>query len=202
MRFFVAFSLFFISSFADAQIYLDVKGTFRPSNYASFLSVPRNHHFIVSKDGKAASKALIVTELSDLEIQRRLEVLGAVAGNNLTMETWTQRQNPKSAAPDQKVQGSSVRIEIILKNGRVVRPEDILTDKFGKGFDFHFGGHELLRSQWQSGCVVCLQSCPGGRISNAAYTIRDFANDLSAFPVKKPNPVQEGESVIVRFYVD
>ena len=202
MRLFVIILLFFVSALSEAQIYLDVKGTFRPSNYASFLSVPRNHHFIVSKDGKAASKALIVTELSDLEIQRRLEVLGAVPGNNLTMETWTERQNSQSTAPDQKVKGTPIRIEIILKNGTVVKPEDILTDKFGKGFDFHFGGHESLRSEWQSGCVVCLQSCPGGRISNAAYTIRDFVKDVSAFPVKKPGSISEGEAVIVRFYVE
>lgn len=186
----------------QAQISVEVKGIFHSSNYASFLSVPRNHHFIASKQGSAASKALITTDLSDLDIYNRLIAAGAKAGNNLTLQTWTERKNPNHSDPDLSVKGNTIKIEMVRQDGSVYKPEDLFTDKFHKGFLFKFGGNLAFRQTFNSGSMVCLQSCPDGKISNSAYTMREFSKDQSLFPLKSPSPIKDGESIVVRFIIE
>lgn len=41
----------------------------------------------------------------------------------------------------------------------------LFDDPSGKGIDFRFGGNKALIPVWRSGCILCLQSCPGGKVS-------------------------------------
>ncbi len=59
----------------------------------------------------------------------------------------------------------------------------MLVDSAGLGLDMRFGGNKALIAEWQSGCIICLYSCPGGKISNRAYTIRDYVKSPQNFSV-------------------
>ncbi len=80
-------------------------------------------------------------------------------------------------------------------------PEQVLTDISKKQYDFHFAGNLALIHHWRSGCVVCLQSCPGGKIGNSTYTMRDLANGIPKFKVASGLPFEEGDKVLVRFFI-
>lgn len=38
--------------------------------------------------------------------------------------------------------------------------------------------------RWKSGCVVCLYSCPGSKVGNARYTVRDYEKGTTRFRVR------------------
>ncbi len=154
-----------------------------------------DHHLIVWREGKAGDLALIQTDISDREILQALEELGGKPGNNLGADAWLMRHNPLSKVPDQAVTGTRVELTLRLE-GREVRLDKLLTDLGGRGYQFHLGGHEALIPLWRSGCVICLESCPGGRISNARYTMRDLAAGRARFRLKPGLPA-DGTAVEV-----
>lgn len=160
-----------------------VEGKFDPSNYTSFFSFPKHHHFIVWEDGSASSKALITTNTSDSSIQRKLQILGAIPGNNLTLDTWNKRKDKNHPDPKINVAGTTIKVEIFL-NDQWLNASDIFETTKPTDFHFKLGGHLRFISEWNSGCVVCLQSCPGGRISNASTTISEWEADLISYPLK------------------
>ena len=103
-------------------------GTIHPKRYNSHTDRANGHHFIVWSRGANATKALIMTEVSDLEILKALETIGAALGNNLSEATWEQRADPAASAPDQRVEGS--RLEIWIEwDGWEHRLPDLFTEK-------------------------------------------------------------------------
>lgn len=154
-----------------------------------------NHHLITWKEGKAAPHALIQAEVPDLKIGKALKRLGAEPGNNVSANAWLKRNDPDHKAPDVRVEGTLVDIVVRLPDGTVRALADFLEDHSKQGFSFRFGGHALLAPVWRSGCVVCAQSCPGARISNENYTMRDLAQQTSTFSVRAMPP--DGTKVTV-----
>lgn len=194
-------ALLLVAFQADESIQVDVKqkaitfkGIIKPSQFNHLLGLS-NHHFIVSKHGRSAKHALVVANPRDIHIQRALEQLGARAGNNLSPEAWQKRGDQSNSAPDQAVQGSLVAIEILWED-KARTANGLFLDLGGKGFEFRLGGHEAYIPEWLSGCVACLQSCPGGRMSNARYTMRELGS-LSRFKLADGLP-KEGTEVRIR----
>jgi len=54
---------------------------------------------------------------------------------------------------------------------------------------------------WRSGCVTCLFSCPGGKTSNAAFTIRDQYLNRKVFLADEKNLPPDGTPVRVSMRV-
>jgi hypothetical protein len=161
------------------------------------LGMP-GYHLIVWKDGKAASAALFRAEVTDTEVLDALERLGAKPGNVLGMATWEERKDAASHAPDAIIQGPP--IEILVKVPRRKKPltlAEILEDPGGRGFDMRFGGHRANIPKWKSGCVVCLYSCPGSKVGNARYTVRDYMKGTTRFRVKDGVLPEDGKRVNV-----
>jgi hypothetical protein len=157
----------------------------KPSRFEPgwFTQLP-GHHAVTWKGGKKSDEALFVTYVSDEDFYDAMRSLGAQPGNNLTTEAWTERDNPNSKAPKVKVKGDPVEILVYWKElESPVRLESALVDPSGKGIDMRFGGHKSFIEVWRSGCIACLQSCPGGKVSNHNYTLRDYAKDLATFKV-------------------
>lgn len=157
----------------------------------------KDHHFIVWKGGRASSNALIEADVNDLDVQRALESLGAVAGNNLTADSWEERDNRKNGDPDLHVKGTKLDVTIAWKGHAPLRAGEIFIDKGGKGLAFRLGGHERLIPRWHSGCIVCLESCPGGRISNERYTMRDLHDHTARFDLRSGVLPADGTVVTV-----
>jgi hypothetical protein len=159
------------------------------------------YHLIVWKDGGAAVAALFRAEVTDVQALDALERLGARPGDALGMATWDERKDSSSKAPDRVIEGPPVEV-LVRVPGRpapLTLPE-ILEDPGGRGFDMRFGGHRANIPKWKSGCVVCLYSCPGSKVGNARYTVRDWVKQTTRFRVRKDAPLPaDGGRVSVIF---
>jgi hypothetical protein len=63
--------------------------------------------------------------------------------------------------------------------------------------DFRFGGNRDLIHHWHSGCLVCLYSCPGAKVGNAAYTVRDYATGATKFSPRADRLPKPGSEVVI-----
>lgn len=142
------------------------------------------YHAVVWKRGGAASEALLASYADDASLYNALVGIGAVPGNNLTMAAWNERKNPRSTAPDMRVEGTPVEVLVLWEGLPSPIPlRELLLDSGGRGIDMRFGGNKALIPEWHSGCIACLYSCPGGKVSNHAYTIRDYVKGATTFSV-------------------
>ncbi len=179
--------------------YLELGARFHPSHFTRPTGI-QNHHYVVWEDGKASGNALFTTYASDIEIHDALVALGATPGNNLTMATWNKRRNPRHPDPDLRVEGARIKADIHYNN-RVFPTDQILQDANGKSIDLRFGGNKEFIPAWKSGCVICLQSCPGAKIGNHTYTIRDLHKGIPQFEISSMVPFTEGDEVTIRLHV-
>lgn len=158
------------------------------------------YHLIVWHEGRASHASLFRAEVTDVQVLDALEKLGARPGNALGMETWEERKNSKSKAPDKVIEGPQVEILVQVPGRKkpLTLPE-ILEDPGGRGFDMRFGGHRENIPKWKSGCIVCLYSCPGSKVGNARYTVRDYEKEATRFRVKPGVLPEDGSRVTVVF---
>ncbi len=144
------------------------------------------YHLLVWHQGHAAENALFVTAVSDVILHEALTSIGAVPGDALGMNAWKERDNPRSNAPDGIVQGAPIDLSVIWEGLEKAIPiADLLEDPGGHGIEFRFAGHLVNAPIWRSGCGVCLYSCPGSKVGNAAYTVRDYVNETTTFRVRE-----------------
>jgi len=144
------------------------------------------YHAVVWKGGRMAHAALLQAEVSDAQILDALTKLGARPGNNLPMEVWEERKNPKDPAADTVIAGPAVQVLLRLPSRADLVPlASVLEDSAGRGLDMRFGGNAANIPKWKSGCIVCLYSCPGSKVGNARYTVRDYTKGVTRF---RPKP--------------
>jgi hypothetical protein len=144
------------------------------------------YHAIVWRGGRAAHAALFRADVTDVQVLDALEALGAKPGDALGMATWDERRDPRSSAPDQVIAGPPVEVLVRLPGKpRPVPLADLLQDRSATpgrtSVDLRFGGHRANIPKWKSGCIVCLYSCPGSKLGNARYTVRDYTKDETRF---------------------
>lgn len=157
------------------------------------------YHLVVWNDGRAVDHALFRAAVTDLQVIDALESVGARPGDALDIDTWDRRHDAGSEAPDRIIVGSAVRIEILVPGAdQPLALSDILVDEGERGFDMRFGGHRDNIARWRSGCVACLYSCPGSKVGNASYTVRDFVSGASHFSVRPGVLPPDGTAVTVR----
>lgn len=142
---------------------------------------PASHHLVTWAGGRAGHKAFLRTPVADVAVLDALEALGGRPGDNLREESWTRREDEGDPAADLRAEGSRVEVEVRLPGGADHDVADLLEDLDGRGFEWRLAGNRALIDRWRSGCVVCLQSCPGGRIGNARATMRDHLRGRSRF---------------------
>ena len=165
-----------------------------------WLASTPNYHAVVWKDGGAASEAFLTSPVSDTDLYDAMLAIGAVPGNNLTMAAWKDRKDPASTAPDQRVEGTPVQVLVWWEGLAAPLPlKDLLLDSGGRGIDMRFGGNKALIPEWHSGCIACLYSCPGGKVSNHAYTIRDYVSGTTKFDVNWSNVPKGTRQALVIF---
>lgn len=161
------------------------------------------YHLIVWSGGRAADQALLRADVSDLQVIDALEELGAEPGNALRIDSWDDRFEEDSSAPDRLVEGPRVRLEIVVPDrDRPLTLDEVLEDPAGRGFDLRFGGHRDNIPEWHSGCVVCLYSCPGSKVGNAAYTVRDFVMGTTHFAPRPGVLPADGTAVRIRILLE
>lgn len=158
----------------------------------------KGHHAIVWNGGRSKLWALFVSPVSDRDVRIALDSLGARRGENLTPATWNERENPHGSEPDKRVEGS--KIEVFVEwNGKRRPLADLLEEK-GTAVprvDFRYGGNEAWQKEFQSGCIVCLYSCPGGAVGNHAHTIRDSVRDGVVYASRPERLPRAGSRVTI-----
>lgn len=167
-------------------------------------SLPPDHqyHAVVHEDGGAAGKALFTTPVSDTEIARALRALGAEDGGGVPMAAWQLRWVPVVPQPASRVSGSPITVTVHWEGASSPQPLiRLLEDPGGRGIDMRFGGNESHEGDWHSGCILCLFSCPGGVISNAAYSIRDHQRAVTTFDPSDRLP-PDGTPVTITLRLD
>lgn len=118
------------------------------------------------------------------------------------MSAWNLRWVPLVPQPDTRVQGTPIEVTVEWEGApRAYRLDELLDDPGGRGMDIRFGGNEEHDHHWDSGCVLCLFSCPGGVVSNAAYTIRDHQRGATTFDPGDLLP-PDGTEVTITFVLD
>lgn len=138
----------------------------------------RGHHAIVWKGGKSHRHALFVSDASDRAVRVALDSLGAKRGENLTPDAWNARHDSRNHEPDKRVKGSHIDV-FVEWSGKRTALGHLIAEKRRTAplLDFRYGGNERFQREFQSGCIVCLYSCPGGAIGNSAHPIRDYVRD-------------------------
>jgi hypothetical protein len=160
---------------------IEFTATVAASSFNRRFPMP-GYHAIVWRDGRAAHATLFRADVTDLQVLDALEALGAKPGDALGMATWDERQDPRSTAPDRVIAGPPVEVLVRLPGRpRPVPLGDLLEDRGGRGVELRFGGHRANIPKWHSGCIVCLYSCPGSKLGNARYTVRDYTKDETRF---------------------
>lgn len=164
-----------------------------------FTQTP-GHHAVVWRGGKKASEALLAAYVSDADFYDAMVSIGAKPGNNLTSAAWEERKNKSSTAPETRVEGSPVEASVWWAGLSEPLPVSALfNDPNGRGIDLRFGGNKALIPVWRSGCILCLQSCPGGKVSNHSYTIRDYVNGKGIFTLNRNNVPEGRRKAVVIF---
>jgi len=152
----------------------------------------KGHHAIVWKDGKSKDWALFVSDASDHDVRIALMRIGAKPGENLTPAAWNERDDDTNAEPDKRVIGTPIEVLVEWPGSKGRIPLARLIAEEGRPapvLDLRFGGNEQWQKEFQSGCIVCLYSCPGGAVGNHAHPIRDYVRDgvvYSSIPSRLP----------------
>jgi hypothetical protein len=178
---------------------VELTACYLPSHFNSGRGLA-DHHLMAWKGGRGGNAALFAVYVPDSAVGDSLSAAGARPGDNLTVDTWEKRADASSRAPDRKVEGSPVKVEV-LAGGTAYPVEAFVKDLSGAPYDFRFGGNRALIGVWKTGCVVCLESCPAGRVSNRRYSIRDLYKNRAKFEAAFGSGLEEGDDVIVRFTV-
>ena len=154
------------------------------------------YHAVVARGGHAAHAALLVADVSDRDVLAALERLGARPGGDLPFEAWTRRRDGKSRAPDAVAAGPRVEVLLRLPGRPLPVPlADVLEDPGGRGVEMRFPGNAGNIPKWESGCVVCLYSCPGAKVANARYTVRHFVAGATRFRARTEGLPPDGARV-------
>jgi hypothetical protein len=178
---------------------VEVPATVHQEDFLEDMMMP-GYHFLTWERGRAAGHTLFLTPVTDIQLLEALESLGAVPGDALGTDTWDERRDPSSLSPDKIIEGP--KVEVLVRVPGKEKPltlDAILIDPGGKGFDMRFGGHSANIPKWKSGCVVCLYSCPGSKVGNASYTVRDFVKGATEFRVRPGVLPEDGTEVTIIF---
>ena len=159
----------------------------------------KNWHGIVWEGGTVnKSDILFVSYADDLSVYRALIDLGAVPGNNLTIDTWNKRGKHNHPEPNKKVEGEPINVKISWEGSKKEYSfSELIKDTDEMGISLKFGGHKELIPVWKSGCIVCLYSCPGGKVSNATYTANDYMFNATRFTARENLLPPDGTDVVI-----
>lgn len=118
-------------------------------------------HAAVFEGGSNGDKS-VFTGLVDTEpFHNALVEIGAQAGENMTPD------NKETT----KVQGDSLAVSVTWGDGsKEYDLNEVVKDSNGSKIDIRFGGNLKRALDKKTGCLICLDSCPVGITSNAAYT--------------------------------
>jgi len=124
-----------------------------------FLTPTR--HAAVFAGGTNGDKAVFRALADHISFFEGLQKTGAVPGNNMT---FLNREITYSG-------GSKLKVTVSWEGAaREYGIDEVIVDSNNKPMDMRFGGNRVNAEAKNTGCLICLDSCPVGIASNATYT--------------------------------
>ncbi len=118
-------------------------------------------HCAIFDGGKFADKAIFRSFANQLDFYDALMKVGFQAGNNMTMENMEAMH----------VQGDPLDVTVTWDGAkRDYTLDEVVIDSNGKPILMRFGGNHENAKEKNTGCLLCLDSCPVGIVSNETYT--------------------------------
>jgi hypothetical protein len=134
-------------------------------------------HGVVYAPGSNGEKSILRGLSSEKKFHGALLEIGATPGNNVTLDDM-------KAAPANgvAVQGSKLDAFVTWEGaGREIPFDDIVKASEERPSDYHFGGNLEAANKNNTGCILCLDSCAVGIISNASYPTGTTQNNVVEF---------------------
>ena len=122
-----------------------------------------SRHGVVFKDGSNGEKCILRGLCSEKDFYAALLSVGGVPGDKLVFT---------EAQPGDLIEGQKLDVTVSWEGSNGEIPwADIMTTGNGKPYvaDFRFGGNIKAAYAKNTGCILCIESCPVGICSNAAY---------------------------------
>lgn len=122
-----------------------------------------SRHGVVFKDGSNGEKCILRGLCSEKDFYAALLSVGGVPGDKLYFA---------DAQPGDLIEGQKLDVTVSWEGSNGEIPwADIMTTGNGKPYvaDFRFGGNIKAAYAKNTGCILCIESCPVGICSNAAY---------------------------------
>lgn len=154
-------------------------------------------HGIVFKDGSNGEKAVLRGLADEKEFYQALLDIGAKAGDNLTAEDM-------KAGPDngKSVEGDKLDITVEWDGQDAIPFADIIKCSEGDyDMDMRFGGNIESAKENNTGCVVCLDSCATGIVSDATWPTGTTQNEVAKFYGDDSVLPEDGTQVTVTFRI-
>ena len=142
-------------------------------------------HLLVNADGSNAEMAYFTTEAPTIDFYNALVELGGIPGNNIPVD-----------AESGTILGSGLDVAITV-DGEQYGAYDLITPSDPRDMDMRFGGNVEVNQELGTGCVMCLESCPAGIVSNAAF---EYLEEITFGPSEKMP--EKGGHIIVTFTVN
>lgn len=118
-------------------------------------------HGMVAFDGSNAHEAVFMGLVATKDFYDGLVKIKANPGNNLTSKN----------AAENYVTGEPLVMTVKWEGtDRAYDVNEVIIDSNKKPIALHFGGNLAAAEKMKTGCLVCLDSCPVGFVSNSAYT--------------------------------
>jgi hypothetical protein len=147
----------------DSPIKADIKGksvSFLAKVNGKYLVQPTRHAAVFS-DGKFGDKSVFSGLVDPKTFYDKLVMVGFKPGDNMTMD------NKEKTF----VEGDAFDVSVTWKGAkRSYGIDEVIKDSNGKPITIRFGGNLKNATEKKTGCLICLDSCPVGVTSNAAYT--------------------------------
>ncbi len=118
-------------------------------------------HAAVFADGSNGEKAVFRAFANHEDFYNAIMEIGAEAGENMTLEN----------KDTTKVEGDAFDVTVNWTGAdKAVTIDEAIIDSNNTPIDIRFGGNLANALDKKTGCLICLDSCPVGITSNAAYT--------------------------------
>lgn len=150
-------------------------------------------HAVVYEGGKFGSKSIFTGLGDQIDFYNGLIEIGATAGNNMFKDT----------AAETNVEGDAIETTFTWEGAdKEYKIDEVINDSNGKPIEMRFGGNLKASEENQTGCIMCLDSCPVGIVSNATYTYGAVEKrDEVVFTGNKDVLPEDGTLVAVTFKV-
>lgn len=148
-------------------------------------------HGVVYKGGVNGEKSVLRGLTDETKLYDALLSLGAKPGNNIKLT---------DTGKGVKVKGTKLNVTVTWDGlGKEIPFSDIITSSSPRPMDIRFGGNIDNAKSKNTGCILCLDSCPVGITSNAAYAFGE-SSKIKFYGNKNVLP-KDGTKVTVIFTV-